>query len=173
MTPSGSTKSGGAPSQLTSTYMTHIIRSGELQHHIDTTLLPAYAHRHHTMVNAVEEHLVPLGFQMHRPNDFFGGYFIWLALPTSLHDLDLVGECLRRANTIVASGKVFQVPGDSRQQFNNHIRLCFAFEDVSRLIEGIRRISQVSIVLLERRGDCGGNSQDSKAQQEISLDGLQ
>ena len=146
---SGCTKSGGAPSQLTSTFITHMLQNGTLQNHIKTTLLPAYSKRYHSMAKALTEHLAGLGFQMQLPADFFGGYFVWLEIPSTLRDVDLVGECLRQANVIVASGKVFQVPGDTSHNFDNYIRLCFAFEDVAIFTEGIKRIAQVARSLLQ------------------------
>jgi DNA-binding transcriptional MocR family regulator len=140
-----------------------MLQSGTLQNHIKTALLPAYSQRYHAMAKALTEHLAELGFKMQLPNDFFGGYFVWVEIPSTLRDLDLVGECLRQGNVIVASGKVFQVPGDTSRNFDNYIRLCFAFEDIVNFTEGIKRIAQVARSLLkdtDRRESRHLNSRD-------------
>jgi DNA-binding transcriptional MocR family regulator len=101
------------------------------------------------MAKVLREHLTELGFQIQLPNDVFGGYFVWVEIPSTLRNFDLVGGCLRQANVIVASGKVFQVPEDTSRNFDNYIRLCFAFEDIANFTEGIKRIAQVARSLLQ------------------------
>jgi DNA-binding transcriptional MocR family regulator len=165
---SGCTKSGGAPSQLTSTFITHMLQNGTLQNHIETTLLPAYSKRYHAMAKALDDHLAELGFQVQRPKDFFGGYFVWVKIPSSLQHSDLVGECLKQENVIVASGKVFQVPGETSRTFENYIRLCFAFEDISNFTEGIKRIAHVARSLIQNID--GRDSEHLATRVDASLD---
>lgn len=61
---SGPSRSGGAPSQLTSTYIHHLLTTGALPAHIDHVLRPAYARRHAVLARAVRTHLLPLGVEM-------------------------------------------------------------------------------------------------------------
>lgn len=54
-------ESGGSPSQLTSTFIAHMLESGQLQKHIFDVLLPDYASRFRRMIGAIERMLHPLG----------------------------------------------------------------------------------------------------------------
>ncbi|CAK3804442.1 related to aminotransferase [Lecanosticta acicola] len=150
----GTQRSGGAPCQLTSTYITKVVASGELQRHIETVLQPAYASRYKTMAKAIEDHLLPLGFSMPQPNrDVIGGYFIWLGLPADLKGHELVQKCQDGENLIVSPGSAFEVPGDESISFASNVRLCFAWEDEWKLREGVKRIGKVAKRLLERGDD--------------------
>ena len=71
---SGSTKSGGAPSQLTATFMSSLLQSGDLQHHIVTTLQPAYARRYYSLMSAIEKYLIPLGVELPQEDRDHMGY---------------------------------------------------------------------------------------------------
>lgn len=54
-------ESGGAPSQLTSTFIAHMLENRQLQKHIFDVLLPDYASRFRKLIGAVERMLHPLG----------------------------------------------------------------------------------------------------------------
>ncbi|KAK5132527.1 hypothetical protein LTR08_008911 [Meristemomyces frigidus] len=162
----GTTASGGAPSQLTSTYLTHLLTTGSLQKHIHTTLLPAYSRRYHTLTAAVTTYLLPLGFALAAQpgREVVGGYFIWLALPESLAADALAENCrtgiIDSANegagkgVVIAPGSIFEVPGDEHAaRFDGHIRLCFAWEEESELAEGVRRVGVVARGMLEEAED--------------------
>ena len=141
---SGTTCSGGAPSQLTSTYINHLLTTGALQSHIQDTLRPAYASRYASLMNAVQEHLVPLGFRLPQSDrDVVGGYFTWLLLPEGLKAEQLGQRCMKE-NVVIATGKIFEVPGDEKVKFEKHVRLCWAWEDEWKLEEGMKRIGEVA-----------------------------
>ena len=167
----GTTKSGGAPSQLTSTYVNLLLERGEMQRHIEEVLLPAYGRRYRGLMGAIERYLVPLGFSTPRPNevmeDVAGGYFTWLTLPGVLSSGQyedgsspaevLAQKCLAEENVTVAPGKIFEVPpassdagsGDgSSVAFANSIRLCWSWEDEEKLEEGIRRIARTAEAMI-------------------------
>lgn len=152
---SGTTRSGGAPSQLTSTYVTHMLNTGQLQHHIQTCLQPAYAARYAILMAAIDIYLRPLGFTLPQPSrDIVGGYFVWLSLPTGLTAEELTEACMKQAEVIIAPGKMFEVPGDdSVVNFPTSIRLCFAWETEANLKHGVERVAEVAKKLLseERR----------------------
>lgn len=142
---SGTTCSGGAPSQMTSTFLTHLLNTNQLQQHINDTLLPAYAIRYRALYNAITTHLLPLGFSLPQPTrNVVGGFFVWLSLPEGIASGDLAHVCREEQNVIVAHGAMFEVPGDRVVSFERNIRLCFTWEEVSKLEEGIRRIAKAT-----------------------------
>ncbi|KAF2087045.1 PLP-dependent transferase [Saccharata proteae CBS 121410] len=136
----GSTRSGGAPSQLTSTYISLMLETGELQRHVHETLQPAYGSRYRTMMTAIDALLVPLGVTLPQSTPIVGGYFVWLTLPAPLKGAD-VARLAKEENLIVAEGDMFQVPGDSTVSFPCDIRLCFSYEPEANLTAGIERLA--------------------------------
>lgn len=139
---------------MTSTYIHHLVSSGALQNHIDSTLRPAYASRYRTLLSAITSHLVPLDFQLPQTSrDRIGGYFTWLALPPGLNHA--AAELSRRSkdeqNLVIAHGGMFEVPGDEEVKFDGHLRLCWAWEDQNMLEEGVKRIAVVAKSMLEER----------------------
>ncbi|KAI4149540.1 MAG: hypothetical protein LQ341_001290 [Variospora aurantia] len=141
----GGSASGGAPSQMTSTFMTHLLQTGELEKHIFNTLQPAYARRYHSMMNAIECHLVPLGVtlpQSHR--DVVGGYFLWFALPKPLLADEVARVAFRDESLIIGQGPLFAVHGDERKEdLERQIRVCFSWEEEDSLAQGIERLARV------------------------------
>lgn len=155
---SGIQRSGGSPSQLTSTYLARLLQTGQLQNHIQTVLRPAYATRYSLMADAIKEHLLPLGFTMPQPDrDVVGGYFVWLGLPETLNAKELTQRCQDEESLVIAPGDIFEVPGDDGLSFERSIRLCFAFEEEARLGEGVRRIGEVAKRMLEKSEDANGD----------------
>jgi DNA-binding transcriptional MocR family regulator len=147
----GVQRSGGAPSQLTSTYVTRLLTTGQLQNHLQTVLRPAYASRYQAMMTAIEAHLLPLGFTIPQPNrDVVGGYFLWLGLPEDMQATDLTAKCQEDQNLIISPGPLFQVPGDDAVVCSGNVRLCFAWEDKDKLVEGVRRIGEAARMLSKR-----------------------
>lgn len=143
----GSSRSGGAPSQFTSTIVCQFLPTGTLRRHIRHRLLPAYATRYHRAMAAIREHLLPLGVTLPSgTQETAGGYFIWVGLPPPLRAEEIARLGLAEG-VKVASGELFQVvqgtatPG--RGRFENNLRISFAWEEESRLAEGIRRLAGV------------------------------
>lgn len=139
----GTSRSGGAPSHLTATFIARLLEKGELQSHVFGTLQPAYERRWRAMMGAVEKYLLPLGAKLpQQKKDMVGGYFIWLTLPVNA--VKLAKRAKEEENLIVAEGAIFEVPGDREvANFPNNIRLCFAWEDDEKLREGIERLGRV------------------------------
>ncbi|KAJ5937655.1 hypothetical protein N7454_003997 [Penicillium verhagenii] len=150
----GSSRSGGAPSQMTSTFIDQLLVTGFLDQHIRDTLQPAYAKRYHDLTAAIEEHLAPLGVSFEAPtNGVAGGYFIWLTLPAPLRAADVVKRADCDENLRLAAGDVFQVAGDTEaasDRFTNHLRLCFAWVEPRDLTEGVRRLARVLKQMLQK-----------------------
>ncbi len=151
---SGSSRSGGAPSQLTATFMANLIESGDLQRHISQTLQPAYARRYNIMVDAVKKELMPLGVTLPDVNrDVVGGYFIWIELPESLQAEEIAPRTEQEENLIVAPGKLFEVYGDDQgPDLKRKVRLCFSWEEENLLGEGIERLGKVISRLQHAQG---------------------
>lgn len=86
-----------------------------------------------------------------------GGYFAWLALPGGLSGEALAKRCLAEEQVVIAAGTIFEVPGDDEVKFEGSIRLCWAWEDVERLEEGVRRVGVVARRMLDEieKGDSG------------------
>lgn len=140
----GSSCSGGAPSQMASTFVDQLLRSGELQSHINYVLRKAYAQRYKTLVDAVEKQLCPLGATLPQRNrDVVGGYFVWFTLPETISAEELAQRCQEEANVFIAPGSIFEVPGDDTVTFKHSIRLTFSWLELDEMEEGVRRIRTV------------------------------
>lgn len=148
---SGSSRSGGAPSQLVSTFISHLLATDFVQSHIAKTLQPSYARRHRILSSAVREHLIPLGVTPDElgTNGVAGGYFLWLRLPTGLKASELALKAKEEENVLISEGSLFGVEGDEtldsegggKRDLEGYIRICFAWEEESLLAEGVRRLA--------------------------------
>lgn len=140
----GSSGSGGAPSQLTATFMSKLLESGDLQQHIFHTLQPCYARRYRRMISAIEQYLLPLGVELPQTSrKVIGGYFIWLTLPTPLDAEEVATYAKRDENLVVAPGSIFGVYGDAKAvDLRRKVRVCFSWEEEDKLAEGIQRLGQ-------------------------------
>jgi len=143
----GSSRSGGAPSQLVATMMTELLKIGELEKHIKEVLNPAYKRRYEIIMEAIEKELVPLGVTVGEVSagdmGVFGGYFIWLELPRGMSAEKVTKRAKEEENLIVAPGHIFEVENDESIKFENSIRLCFAWEEEADLEEGVKRLGEV------------------------------
>ncbi|KAH0542589.1 hypothetical protein FGG08_002997 [Glutinoglossum americanum] len=142
----GSTKSGGAASQLTATFIFQLLQSRTLHHHILRTLQPFYATNYRTLLVAITTYLLPLGLtlQSQPAREIVGGYFVWLTLPPPLTGKELSRRALEEENLIVTFGEMFEVKGDEEgARFTRELRLCFAWEEEGRLVEGVERLACV------------------------------
>lgn len=119
--------------------------TGIIQNHIRDVLQPKYTERYHTLLSAIQEHLVPLGVTVPPSAAVAGGYFMWIGLPAPLLAADVVELAQSEEKLRVSPGHVFQVPGDQviDEGFADHLRLCFAWEEPRHLTEGMRRLARV------------------------------
>ncbi|RWA08179.1 hypothetical protein EKO27_g6927 [Xylaria grammica] len=150
----GSTKSGGSPSQWCAAILANMVESGALQDHLATTVRPALRKRHRIVTDAIRRHLVPLGVGYPRASiaggEAYGGYFIWLRLPHGL-SADVITHATAEAeNVFVGSGTMFQVPehrrppeGDGTTDIDCFLRLAFAYLPEEDLVEGVQRLGRV------------------------------
>ncbi|KAL8652381.1 MAG: hypothetical protein Q9226_004296 [Calogaya cf. arnoldii] len=141
---SGSSASGGAPSQMTSTFMTQLLSSGDLEKHLYTTLQPAYARRYNSMMSAIECYLLPLDVTLPQSDrDVVGGYFLWLELPKPLVADAVAQRAKAEENLIIGQGPLFAVYGDERVDLERQVRVCFSWEAEENLSEGIQRLATI------------------------------
>ncbi|KAF7595627.1 hypothetical protein BBP40_005375 [Aspergillus hancockii] len=141
----GSSRSGGAPSQFSAAIVDQLFPTGHIQNHVDQELRPKYAERYHRLMSAVREYLLPLGVTLTSASpEVVGGYFVWVQLPPPLRASDLATVALLEYKVSVSAGNLFRVQGDpdtSRNDFDRNIRLCFAWEHEDKLVEGVRRLA--------------------------------
>ncbi|RYP34635.1 hypothetical protein DL767_004195 [Monosporascus sp. MG133] len=175
----GSTRSGGAPSQLAATVLAELLSSGGLDAHVARTLRPAYRRRHALLLAAVREHLVgPLGARVSEAvrvpsspssvsgEDLFvyGGYFLWISFPedSGVPPARAVAErCLAEENLVVGAGPRFEVHGDEAAvRFERGLRLCFAWEDEAALVEGVERLARVIRRMMGEGAGAGAEAAD-------------
>ena len=151
-----STMSGGAPSQLCAGILSDMVRTGELEKHIETRVRPSLQRRHRLMMDAIREFLVPLGVQTRQSSlagsQVYWGYFVWLTLPPG-HPLPTTAVAeiaMDEENLVIGYGNMFEVLGDEDSaRFDADIRLCFAWESEESLVEGVQRLAR----LLKRMRD--------------------
>ncbi|KUI68897.1 hypothetical protein VM1G_04111 [Cytospora mali] len=156
----GSTKSGGAPSQLSATVVCEMVRSGELARHVYGACTPGLQRRHALMMRAVHEHLDRFGIEVMDSHvaaeggqAVYGGYFVWVTFPEGPAAQDITRRALDDENLIVSPGQMFQVKGDEKSvPFSKSIRLCFSWEEEEDLVEGVARLGRVVESLWNDRG---------------------
>ncbi|KAI0131811.1 Aspartate/tyrosine/aromatic aminotransferase [Xylariales sp. AK1849] len=152
----GSTRSGGAPSQLCAAVLAELLANGELDAHIEGKLKPAYQRRHGLMMDAVRRELVPLGIEVKTRSlksdesdagkaGVFGGYFVWMHLPDGFPKAkDIADRCSADENLAIGYGDLFEVRGDAAAvRFEREIRLCFSWVDEADLVEGVERLGRL------------------------------
>ncbi|CAG8265256.1 unnamed protein product [Penicillium salamii] len=143
----GSTRSGGAASQLMSTFVNEMLEDNFLPEYIRDTLIPEGRKRHTLLASAVKAHLGPFGVTFApdpETSALVGGYFIWLRLPDTLTSAQVCEWALQTQNLVLASGETFAVPGgDCPVELHRRLRLCFMCEDEGRLVEGVERLGLV------------------------------
>ncbi|KAI1905545.1 Valine--pyruvate aminotransferase [Ophidiomyces ophidiicola] len=152
----GSTISGGAPSQLTSTFVRELLTSHFVPDFVHHTLRPVYRRRYHLLASAIATHLAPLGVHhVGAPDDnndndeaaVRGGYFIWIQLPATVSVTALAARARREEALEVGEGRLFRVAGDRsnrerRHDVDRYVRLCFAYEEEPHLSAGVQRLAR-------------------------------
>ena len=141
-------------------FIADVVKSGGLEEHIKTTLLPAYARRQVSLDKAIKTYLVPLGLHQAEmastssSGPVGGGYFTWLYLPKPLKAAALAERAMDEEQLVIAAGDLFKVADDDSEQnaFGEAIRLCFAWEEEDNLVEGVKRLARV-IRKIKESGD--------------------
>ncbi|KAK5091264.1 Valine--pyruvate aminotransferase [Lithohypha guttulata] len=142
----GSSRSGGAPSQLVASMVHQMLTSGSFEEHLRGTLLPSYEKRYRRLMQSIQARLVPLGVTLPKLHeDTAGGYFIWLTLPSGLNAEEIRTAALEEENLTIMAGWQCQVQGDDESglDLSRNLRLSFAWEDFDALDDGVQRLAKV------------------------------
>ncbi|KAK2060169.1 aminotransferase [Colletotrichum caudatum] len=147
----GSTCSGGAPSQLSAMLVAELLMSGELERHIDEETRPALARRHRSLMKAITEYIQqPLGDGVVvresalKGADVYGGYFVWFSLPEGMSSREAAVRAKETEELVIGHGGQFEVHGDEDSaRFDREIRLCFSWEPEEDVVEGVKRLGAV------------------------------
>ena len=152
----GSSRSGGAPSQFAAAMVREVLASGELDAHLTDTVRPALQARHATAVAAVKKELGWAGVEVLETSETgpeagtaapkFGGYFLWLTLPEGIEADEVAQRAKAEENLIVAPGSLFEVLGEDGEgavRFPRNIRVTYSWLDEADLVEGIVRLGRL------------------------------
>lgn len=152
----GSTLSGGAPSQLCAAMLGEMLRNGELIKHIEDNVRPSLQRRHKLAMDAIRAKLLPLGYRTRETSllgaRIYGGYFIWLTPEDhiTLSSKVIADAAVAEENLAIGYGNMFEVHGDEKSaEFTRDIRVCFAWESEQHLVEGIVRLGKLLKRMLE------------------------
>lgn len=142
----GTTRSGGSPSQFGATLVCRLLKSGVLDSHLQATVVPNLQKRHAVLLQALGKYVAPLGVQYNRASEdsaTYGGYFVWLSLPECL-DSEVIAEyAKKKENLIFGHGRMFEVSGDENSAlFRHHVRLSFSWEPEEAIIDGVQRLGR-------------------------------
>ncbi|KAE8444036.1 hypothetical protein EG329_001165 [Mollisiaceae sp. DMI_Dod_QoI] len=165
----GATRSGGAPSHLTSTFLHHLLSTGAMQKHVDEVLIPTYKSRYRVLMAAIATHLEPIGVRITTgapytiPEDNntvvpAGGFFTYISFPPELPSADVIAKRAKEEYALTfAYGDMFVVKGDkssaerSRKGFGNGARLCWAWHEEEEIEEGVSRLGQLLKTMLAEK----------------------
>ncbi|KAF6805637.1 histone acetyltransferase esa1 [Colletotrichum sojae] len=147
----GSTCSGGAPSQFSAMVVAEYMRQGELRRQLDEVTRPALARRHALMMRALREHVQgPLGEGVVlrevalKGEEHYGGYFVWFSLPEGMSSREAAVRAKDTEDLVIGHGGQFEVHGDEETaRFGREIRLCFSWEPEEDIVEGVERLGRV------------------------------
>lgn len=140
----GSTRSGGAPSQMVASFIAEMLKTDAVNRHVEEKVRPALQHRHALMVQTIKAELKGMEFRSEGSvgEGVSGGYFVWLTLPKDISGKEVADRAREEENLMVAEGEVFEVRGDERSpRFPHHLRLCFSWEEERDVVEGVRRLA--------------------------------
>lgn len=144
----GSTRSGGAPSQLVAAMITQLLKSDDVDTHVSIKVRPALQRRHALILRTIESELSHYSISVRSEGEIgggvAGGYFVWLTLPDGMSGREVSERAKEEENLVVAEGEMFEVRGDERSpRFPGNLRLCFSWEDEGDIAEGVRRLGRV------------------------------
>ncbi|HTY15068.1 MAG TPA: PLP-dependent aminotransferase family protein [Methanoregulaceae archaeon] len=117
------------------------LTDNDVSRHIDT-IKDAYRRQRDVMVKTIEE-AFPKEVTFTRPE---GGMFLWVTLPERMSAMDLFHRAIREQVAFVP-GDPFYTDGAG----SNSMRLNFSNSDEETIVEGITRLSQLIVSMVEER----------------------
>lgn len=139
---------------MSSLIIGQMLATGSLQSHISQVLVKTYRQRYYSMMRAIRQYLEPCGVIVASNGDYegrgiAGGYFVFVRLPQYGSTQDAARVALEDYDLRVAPGIIFSVPDDpssherATSTYGSSVRLCWAWNEESVLVEGIRRLACV------------------------------
>jgi DNA-binding transcriptional MocR family regulator len=121
--------------------VSEILRRDMLNDHL-TMIRQQYRQKRDLMLKAIAEHW-PTDVRVNRPN---GGFHLWCRLPGDMRSRSLLREAANEKVAFII-GEPFHVDGGGQQ----NLRLSFAYPEIDRIEEGVRRMGNAMKRLLARR----------------------
>lgn len=152
----GSSRSGGAPSQVAAAVVCRLVEDGGLGRHLEGVVRPGLRRRWEGMVRAVRRELEGLGEVEGGEGGLYGGYFVWVRLGEGGPGAEEVARVVRgEEGVVVAPGGLFAAgEGEGDGELDRYLRLCFSWEDEGDVEEGVKRLGRVLRGM--RAGESGG-----------------
>ncbi|GAA5795667.1 hypothetical protein HPULCUR_001029 [Helicostylum pulchrum] len=139
----GSFISGGSPSNLSCQIINEMLINNSLHQHVKCLRTVHGDRLYEGLWKPIQLHLKPLGCSVAiKPK---GGYFVWLKLPITGHQLMEIS----RQNNIdigVGLGTLFSVTKETNNEDQYLVRLSFAHYDTQTLQLGVTRLKQALLI---------------------------
>ena len=126
--------SGGGMSSSSAYMLAEAIRHGDIDKHVQE-LRVIHKERMDTIIDIVESNLSEHGVTISHPA---GGYFLWVKLPDHIPASFVAKHASEKYNVTFVAGKLTSLSG----QFDNYIRLSFAYYELADIKEGTQRFTQ-------------------------------
>lgn len=162
----GSSRSGGAPSQVAAAVVCRLVEDGGLGRHLEEVVRPGLRRRWEGMVRAVGRELEGVGEVEGLEGGVYGGYFVWVRLGEGGPGAEEVARVVRgEEGVVVAPGGLFAVgeEGGGEEGLDRYLRLCFSWEDEGDVEEGVKRLGRVL------RSMRGGGSGGKRGKGEVGV----
>lgn len=130
---SGIRHMGGGANPLVANAISHYCQQGFLEPHI-SSVLSIYKERRDIMLKSLESYM-PESVSWTRPQ---GGFFIWIALPSSLQSREIV-DLGESEGILFLGGDPFFAESETGQ----HLRLSFSYVQPEKIQEGIKKLGNI------------------------------
>jgi len=134
--------SGGGVAPLQAQVGHELLKSGRQAGHL-SMLQREYYLRSKTLYEAVLKfpHLmIPAGGAEN--SQVCGGYFMWVkVVPTSVDTVSLQKIAREKFKVDFLPGERCHPEADKKKEYRGHLRLCFAYMEISELAEGVERLA--------------------------------
>lgn len=125
-------KSDGGTSAFNQRIFIELLRGNQISHHIDDVSAELRKHRD-AMLTALAKYIPDA--EVRKPE---GGYYLWAKLPADV-DADVLAALALQNGVKVYSGRRCYC----LDPLENALRICFSYEDETRILEGIARLGSI------------------------------
>lgn len=134
-------QSGGGMSSQSSYILAEAMRHGDIDKHVQE-LRVIHKKRMDTIIDIVEKQLGEHGVTISHPA---GGYFLWVKLPEHIPASFVLKHASERYNVTFVPGKMTSLS----DQFDNYIRLSFAYYELEDIKEGTQRFADAVAAVIK------------------------